>query len=322
MTLLEALVLGVVQGVFMFVPVSSTSHLALTQHWMGSLGSSIPEPDSAEMILFDIVVHVGTLVSIVVVMRAGLARLLSGMVADVRQLLASRGGQPSGSRVPAAGRGPVGDDPVAVDDPVATGVVAQPRVEYLYLKLAVLGVVTTGVTGVLGLLVREVGTAVFATPVLIAVALIITGVILWWTDTAGPQWRGARQLTVWVAIGIGVAQAAALLPGLSRSGLTIAMALLLGLHRPIAAQYSFFVAIPTILSALVLQTTDVLGEGTAQLQIGFGAYTVAFVAAAVVGAVALALVLRLLYRAKFRYFSLYVWLLAIVILLVQPPHLA
>lgn len=329
MTLLEALVLGVVQGVFMFVPVSSTSHLALVQHWMASLGSSIPEPDSAEMILFDIVVHVGTLVSIVVVMRAGLARLLTGIVADVRQLLARRGGQRSASRPPTAGgdlaaAGGASDaaGSARVDDPVATGVAAEPPVAYLYLKLAALGVVTTGVTGVLGLAVREFGTAVFATPVLIAVALVLTGAILWWTDTAGPQWRGARQLTVWVAVGIGVAQAAALLPGLSRSGLTIAMALLVGLHRPIAAQYSFFVAIPTILSAMVLQTVDVLGDGAAQLQIGFGAYTVAFVAAAIVGAVALALVLRLLYQAKFRYFALYVWLLAIVILVVQPPHLA
>ena len=76
MTLLEAVLLGVVQGVFMFVPVSSTSHLALTQQWLSDRGSALPAPDSPELILFDLVVHVGTMVSVAIVLRRSLARLL------------------------------------------------------------------------------------------------------------------------------------------------------------------------------------------------------------------------------------------------------
>jgi undecaprenyl-diphosphatase len=311
MTIVEGILLGVVQGVFMFVPVSSTSHLALSQHWLAAAGSQMPPPDAAEMILFDIVVHVGTLVSIVVVMRAGLSRLLTGIGSDLRQMAGRRGGRHRRRRFA-----------VAASAPVSSALLTAPRQDYLYLRLAALGMVTVATTGVLGLVIRAVGTGVFAVPALIAVALVITGGILWWTDAAGPQWRGARQLTVWVAIGIGVAQAAALLPGLSRSGLTIAMALLFGLYRPLAAQYSFFVAIPTILAAMLVQTVDVLREGTAHLTIGLGAYVAGFVVAAVVGAFALALVLKLLYKAKFRYFAIYVWLLALVVLLVQPPHLS
>lgn len=290
MTTLEALVLGIIQGVFMFVPVSSTSHLALAQHVLIGGGSEIPAPDSPEMILFDIVVHVGTLVSIVVVMRKPLARLVRGLWSDTRALSGTAATSPVTTRI-------------------RTG-------QLTYIRLALLGTVTVAVTGVIGLLIRAFGTEVFATPALIATALIATGVILWWTDTVGPGWRGTAQLTVWVAIGIGVAQAAALIPGLSRSGLTIAMALALGLYRPLAAQFSFFVAIPTILSAAAVQAWSVIRAG--ELTIHLGSYTVAFVAAAVVGAVALALVLKLLYAAKFRYFAIYVWGLALFVLIAQP----
>ncbi|AYY11914.1 undecaprenyl-diphosphate phosphatase [Actinobacteria bacterium YIM 96077] len=303
MTLLEAGLLGIVQGLFMFIPVSSTSHLALTQHWLLDRGSGMPEPDSPEMILFDIVVHVGTLVSIILVMRGSLGRLIAGILGDVRYALARppRGAHRRGVQHDDGRRRKLG--------------------ELHYLRMAWLGVVTVAVTGVLGLIVRAVGTEQFANPAAIAGALFITGAILWWTDTTGPQWRDARHLTVWVAVGIGVAQAAALLPGLSRSGLTIAMALLLGLHRKLAAEYSFFIAIPTILSAVAVQALDVLGEPDVTLAIGFSAYAVGFVVAAIVGAGALLAVLKLLYQARFRFFSVYVVALAIAILVVQPVHL-
>jgi undecaprenyl-diphosphatase len=284
-TLWEAVVLGLVQGVFMFVPVSSTSHLALTQHWMIGQGAVLPTPDSAEMILFNIVVHVGTLVSIVVVMWPSLSRLVGGIVRDGRTALRRR------------------------------------RLDHLpFLRLAGMGLVTVAVTGVLGLVVRAVGTGAFATPWLIASALLATGAILWWTDTARPGWRTAGQVTVAVAAAIGIAQAFALMPGLSRSGLTIAAALAVGMPRRMAAEYSFFVAIPTILAAMAVQALDVLG-GPAPVQIPLLSYLVAFVVAAAVGAVALWLVLKLLYRARFRLFAVYVVLLAVVVLTVRPPGL-
>jgi undecaprenyl-diphosphatase len=282
----EAAVLGIVQGLFMFIPVSSTSHLALTQHWLLDRGSTMPAPDSPEMILFDIIVHVGTLVSIVVVMRASLSRVLGGVLTDAREVIATR-----------------------------------QLTDRRYLRLAGLGLVTVAVTGVLGLIVRAFGTGAFAAPAVIAVCLLITGAILWWTDTAGPQWRDAERLTVWVAVAIGVAQAAALLPGLSRSGLTIAMALALGMHRKLAAEYSFFVAIPTILAAAAVQAVDVARDEALTFTIEPSAYLIGFLTAAVVGAAALVVVLRLLYQARFRYFSIYVVALAAAILIIQPSYL-
>lgn len=282
MTLWESLLLGVIQGLFMFIPVSSSSHLVLTQHWLAAGGSPLPSPETPEMILFNLVVHLGTMVSVVVVLHRPLVRLLRGTVRDLR--LWSR---------------------------------RRTMRHLIHLRLMIFGVVTTGVTGVFGLAIREYGTGVFATPWAVSLMLLLTGAILWWTDSVRTTWRGAAQLTLWVAVLIGLAQAAALLPGLSRSGLTIAMALALGMHRRIAAQYSFFVAIPTIVSATGLQSLSLL-DHRGPLMVGAEAFIIAFIVAAVVGAAALWLVLRMLYRGHFRVFAVYVVILAVVTLIFQP----
>ncbi|WP_120006181.1 undecaprenyl-diphosphate phosphatase [Nesterenkonia muleiensis] len=282
MTVWEAVLLGAIQGLFMFIPVSSSSHLVIAEHWLIDAGSQIPGPDTPEMIFFNLVVHLGTMVSVVVVMWGPLIRLLSGTVREVRWLVSRRTLR-----------------------------------HLIHLKLMLLGVVVVGITGVLGLVIREYGTDVFATPWVVAILLFITAGILWWTDSVTNTWRGAAQMTLWVAVVIGLAQAAALFPGISRSGITIAAALALGMHRRIAAQFSFFVAIPTIVAATAVQSRSLLGyEGG--LSVGADAYWAAFIVAAVVGAFALWFVLALLYRARFRIFAVYVVVFGIFILIFQP----
>lgn len=285
MTLLVALLLGAVQGLFMFVPVSSTSHLVLAQTWLREAGVALPAPDSPELILFDLVVHVGTLVSIVIVMRAWLKRLVVDVVSEWRERRA-------GSQRPAT-------------------------------RLIAMGIVSVAVTGVLGLIAYDPLTSVFGSPTMVGVALIATGGLLWWTDAMTPDaplgplrfgWRGPQDMTLLVAVLIGVAQAAALAPGLSRSGTTIFAALLLGLDRRLAARFSFTIAIPTILAATGVQTVRVgLGEGFATIP--WTAMATGFVVAAAVGTVALWAVLKLLEAARFRIFSFYVWGLAAVVLI-------
>lgn len=279
MSLLEGVILGIVQGVFMFVPVSSTAHLVLTQQVMAATGSTLPGPESPEIILFDVVLHVGTLVSIGVVLRHSLTRVVVGIGRDLAAR--RRGGGPREGR---------------------------------FLRLGVLGGLTVVVTGVAGLLLRPLMPGVFAVPLAVAVTLVITGAILWWTDHAGPQWRGLRQLGWPLAVAVGLAQALALTPGLSRSGLTIAVALAFGLRRRWAAEYSFLVAIPTILAIALVQGVEVAGDPRAAAGVDVPAFAAGFVAAAVVGAVALELVLALLYRARFRVFAVYVWLVAAAVL--------
>lgn len=274
MTLWEAVLLGIIQGIFMFFPVSSTSHLVLAQHLLG-----FEAPESAEMILFDLVVHVGTLVSIMVVMRKSLVGYLRGAWRGVQERLGKAPATPMGQ---------------------------------LYVKLTLLAVLSVFVTGVLGLTLRSLFENVFANPILIAGTLTLTGILLWWTDLLPRQKVGLREMGIGIALIVGIAQGLALMPGLSRSGTTIAFALFAGLKRRWAAEYSFFIAIPTILAASAVETLSVLRKGE-PMTVDFAAFGVGFVVSAIVGIFALQLVLKLLYAARFRVFSIYVWLLAVFV---------
>ncbi|WP_019583517.1 undecaprenyl-diphosphate phosphatase [Thioalkalivibrio sp. ALE16] len=280
MTVWVATLLGIVQGIFMFLPVSSTAHLVLTQHWLIRQGEPLPPPESPEMILFDLVVHVGTLVSIVFVFRKSLLRLSGGIARESWQWASVRG---------SAGR------------------------EMLFLRLALLCGLSVFATAVVGFTLKAGFEQVFAHPTLIAGTLSLTGVLLWWTDRLQRRPLGLRQLSPKIAAIIGVAQGFALIPGLSRSGMTIVFALFTGLKRRWAAEYSFFLAIPTILAATAVQSLDVLnGNGLGDLN--WTALAVGFVVSALVGIVSLKMVLFFLYRANLKVFSFYLWALALLVL--------
>ncbi len=275
MTFWESVLLGVIQGIFMFFPVSSTSHLVLTQHFLIQQGSALPSPDLPEMILFDLMVHVGTLVSMAVVFRKSLAAFIRSLTSGL-----SRGfSGPSRIR------------------------------ERLTLRLTLLGLLSVAVTGLIGFPLKSRFEVVFGQPAIISGTLAVTGLLLWWTDVLPPRKVGLRQIGIGTAILIGAAQGFALLPGLSRSGVTIAVALFAGLRRRWAAEYSFFIAFPTILGATLLQGIEVAGAGGIE-GVSVWSFLVGFVVSAVVGIFALLVVLRLLYRARFRFFAYYVWVLA------------
>jgi len=279
MTLFVAALLGVIQGVFMFLPVSSTAHLVLAQHWLIRHDHPLPAPDSPEMILFDLVVHVGTLVSIIVVFWSSLKVFC---IKCVRQAMAwaGKGGQES---------------------------------SILYPRLFLLGMFSVLCTGVLGLSFKAAFEHIFATPYMVGVTLILTGALLWWTDRLKPRRRGLKKINAGVAGVIGLAQGMALMPGLSRSAMTIVFALFTGLKRRWAAEYSFFLAIPTICAATLLQGMEVVSLGGLG-GVSYAALLTGFVVAALVGIISLKLVVYFLYRARLKVFSFYVWLLAAAVL--------
>ncbi|MFN3663805.1 undecaprenyl-diphosphate phosphatase [Yoonia sp.] len=277
MTYLEAIILGLVQGIFMFVPVSSTAHLVLTQHLMIAGGSQMPSPESPAMILFDLVVHVGTLISIAVVFWKSLSALLHRTVTETTRQF----------RTPGQGVGP-------------------------FSRLFLMGMLTVLVTGVLGLLFKSTLELVFSAPQVLVVTLSLTAVLLFLTDRLPKRPLGVKSIGPRIAIIIGVAQALALIPGISRSGITIIAGLYSGLKRRWAAEYSFLVAIPTILAASLMQSVEVM-RGAGLEGVGVGPMLVGFVVAAVSGTFALKLVLSLLYKAQLKVFSIYLIALAAVI---------
>ena len=267
MNVIKAIVLGLVQGLTEFLPVSSSGHLVLGQHLFG-----LTEPE----ILFDVILHLGTLVAVVIIFRRELAGLTVELLRSPRFLKSRR-------------------------DAAAAW---RERPHFRMLVLVVVGSIPTGLMGVL---FKDVFKSLFASTLAVGLALLVTGTVLFLTSRARPQRRNIMKFKVPDALTIGIAQGLAITPGVSRSGFTISAGLLLGLERELAARYSFILSIPAILGALVLELKDA-GSGVFSLpELAAG-----FAAALVSGVLALILLLRLVKGGRLHYFAPYCWLLGLV----------
>jgi len=276
MSLWSAALLGLVQGLFMFLPVSSTAHMTLTQHGLNATGTDVLPPDHPEMIFVYLVAHLGTLISIAVVFWSSLSVFSMNVLRSVRSPSAVREG--------------------------------------LWWKLFWLGMFSVLVTGIVGLSLRKFAEDVFANPWSIAITLSITGVLLFWSDKLPRRTYRLRDIGWKTAGFIGLAQAIAFLPGISRSAMTMTAGLFSGLKRRWVAQYSFFLAIPTICAISLVYGIELYRAGQWLEEVSLAALAVVFVVSALVGIVALKLVIMLLYKAQLKVFAFYVWAMAIAVL--------
>lgn len=258
MTLIEAVVLGAIQGATEFIPVSSSGHLVLVP-WL--LGWESPG------LTFDAMAHWGTLVAVLVYFRQDLIEIASQMGRDLR-----------------AGT------PLA--DPLS-------RLGWM-IGLATIPAVVAGLT------LKSQFEALFERPIWVAFFLLVTGCMLWFAERLGSRRREAESVRVPDALLIGVAQALAITPGISRSGATISMGLLRDLNRPAAARFSFLMMIPVVLGAGLLQLVDLAAGGGAP--VGLGGMAAGFATAALTGYLCIAFLLRYLQRGSVRIFALYCWL--------------
>jgi undecaprenyl-diphosphatase len=201
MPLLQAIVLGIVQGLTEFLPVSSTAHLALIPWLLGW-----PDPGLS----FDIALHVGTLAAVLVY-----------FFRDWLQVIA----QGFGLRI--------GGDP-------------ELRRNAALLWLLAAGSIPVGVAG---LLFQKQAETAWRSPYVIATAMIAVGLVLWWAEFAGRKQKDIGHVTAADALTIGAAQALAVVPGTSRSGITIAAGLFRNLDRRAAARFSFLLSTPAIAAA-------------------------------------------------------------------------
>jgi len=248
-------VLGLLQGITEFLPVSSSGHLVLAQALWG-----LGEPD----LLFDVVVHVGTLLAVAVVFRSELWSLWRGLM----------GRDPAGRRL---------------------------------LGLVILGSIPTAM---IGLAAKDWFESLFASPAAVGLALLATGGLLMVTRWAPAGRRGLEQMGWGRAVLVGLAQGLAITPGLSRSGTTIAVGLLLGLERRLAARFSFVLSVPAIVGALVLELADL----PAGREVALGPLVAGGVVAAVSGYLALRLLLSLVQHGRLHWFAWYCWALGLAAL--------
>lgn len=222
---LQAVVLGIVQGLTEFLPVSSSAHLVLVPWLMGW-----KDPGLA----FDVALHLGTLVALVIYYWSTWVKMAASLTNRDRE-----------SR-----------------------------------RLLGLVVVATIPGAIIGLLFEKQAETIFRSPALIAAMLAIMGAVLWIFDRAMPMRRTINEMTVLDALLIGLSQAVAIVPGVSRSGSTITMARVMSLEREAAANFSFLMATPIIAGAGLIESRKLLHSGlTADVWLGFGASAIFGIAA-------------------------------------------
>ena len=259
MELIQGIVLGVIQGLTEFLPVSSSGHLVLGQHLFG-----ITEP----ALFFDVSLHVGTLCSVLIVFRHDIKK----MVLAVWHVITAA----TGKSVPQTG--PDDDS----------------------LKLLVLIIAGSIPTGLIGLGLKQME-HIFSSLPLVGSMLLVTGLLLWATRKLDRKSVGVKDFSWIRAFGIGIAQGLAVLPGISRSGTTIAVGLFLGLDRRTAARFSFLLSIPAIIGAELLSARD-LFSGQARLD---AATLLGSLTAFVVGYAALRVLLKIVHQGRFYLFAPY-----------------
>lgn len=234
MTLIESILLGIAQGLTEFLPVSSSGHLVLIQHFFG-----MTEPE----LLFDLCVHAGTLAAVMLVLRREVAELVRGGLSTARWLALKPLGRET-SPFPWRDRA---------------------------VRLFLLVVAGTVPTGLIGVIIQKTAKSLFASAPFAASMLLVTGCFLLATRFFPKGNRQVADMGAKDALALGLAQGLAVLPGISRSGATISAGLLLGVSRDTAARFSFVLSIPAILGAVVLEIASggaSGGAGSAALAAG------------------------------------------------------
>lgn len=263
MSLLEAIILGIVQGLTEFIPVSSSGHLVVVPALLGWA-----EPGLA----FDTMLHMGTLLALVVYFRHDWWALLRG----------------------------------------GLGSLARRKVSTPEARLAwfiVIGCIPAALAGVL---LQSWFAAMFSQPGQVGYFLLGTAALLALGEVAGRRQRELEKLNLLDTLVIGLMQAVAILPGISRSGSTMAAGLLLGLKRPAAARFSFLLAAPIILGAGLTQMLGMLKLGGTSGQVGVLA--VGFLVSAVVGYLAIDFLLRYLRTRTLYPFAAYCFAAGLLII--------
>jgi undecaprenyl-diphosphatase len=260
LSLAEACLLGLVQGVTEFLPVSSDGHLSLLQYFM------TPMP-AEQKLAIDVALHLGTLIALLVFYRRELLEMARAVI----------------------GRG-------------------EPAYMRSWAWLIVLGTIPAVLVG---LSFKDEIAGTFDSLRTIGLGFLLTGNLLFLASGVPNADRAEESIGAREALMIGIFQASALLPGVSRSGTTISAALLLRIRGDVAARFSFLLAIPAVAGAIVSESGAVLAlDAASRLPLAAGVLV-----SGVTGIFAIALLLRLVQQGKLRWFTYYCWTLGLLVLL-------
>lgn len=275
MNLLQSILMGLIQGLTEFLPVSSSGHLALFQ--------ILFKVNTNTGLLFDVMLHIGTLIAIFIVYWRDIIRMIVeffkllfdacyNLIAWFRRFR----------------------NPDVQFRKIVTG---------SYRKFVLLIIVSTIPTGLIGYFDSDFVNAANNILLIPGICLLITSVFLFISDRLPNGRKGPKKTTYADAFIIGIVQGIATLPGISRSGSTITACEALGLRRDFAVKYSFLMSVPAILGAMVMELHKNAGVAVAGSEVRN--YIIGMLVAAVVGYIAIKLMLRIVQMKKFRYFAYY-----------------
>lgn len=269
-TLFQALIMGIVQGLSEFLPISSSGHLIVVPFLFGWQDPFITS------LAFSVMLHAGTLLALLVYFRADWLRLVPAGLATIR-------------------------DRSFRADPDR--------------RLAWLLVAATVPAAVAGYLLNDLAETTFRGIGLVAVTLVVGAGILWLADRWGARTKSVEDVTFPLAIGFGAAQALALVPGISRSGISISAARFAGLDRGAAARFSFLMSMPITAGAVIFEVRKLAVGGTG-VTASLGPLVVGMIAAFVSGTLAIGFLLRYVRTRSLNVFVAYRLAVAAVIVVV------
>ncbi len=277
MSIWAAILLGLVQGIAEFLPISSSGHLSILQNLFG-----MSTAENGHM-FFDVLLHLGTLISICVVYWRDIVQMF-------REVMAVLGSSKYRRQV-------------------STGNMSAARLFMMIVVATVPLFLILPVNGYVEQLYYKTG--------FIGVVLLLTGCMLYVSDRMAPGRKTEKNMTIKDALVVGVCQAVATIPGLSRSGTTITAGVAMGFDRGFAARFSFLMSLPAVLGANILSLVDAVKEGIDVKLLP--AYLIGMVVAMLSGILAINLVNRIVRKGKFGSFAYYCWgvgLLTIILSLV------
>ena len=276
MDILQGIIIGIVQGLTEFLPVSSSAHLVFIQNLLGVESS----------LAFDTFLHLGTLIAVLWYFRYDIYKMLKSWWLSIGDILQGR---------------------------FKEGFYSDP-----YKRLAWYVILATIPVGIVGVLFEDSVDALFSGALYVpAFFLFVTGTILYLSQRMTSGEINYDTITKKEALFMGLGQACAILPGLSRSGTTIAAGLTIGLDKEFAAKFSFILSIPAIFGAFILQAKDI---GSA-MDANFLPVFLGFIAAIIAGYLAIKWMLDLIQNRNLDLFAYYCWLMGLIVFMGSIAHI-
>lgn len=263
---LQAIILGLIQGLAEFLPISSSGHLALLEYFF--------KIDANNVLVFAVLLHLGTLASVFIIYWKDICELLVELVLTIRDIFTGRGLK-------------LAEKPVR--------------------KLGIMIIVATIPTGIIGILFNDYFQKFYLSLIAIGCGFIITGFLMFFAEKIGSANKGIEKMNFRNAIFIGILQGIAICPGISRSGSTLVGGLATGLDRAFAVKFAFLISIPSILGSVIIEAPSAIKFGVDVSTIG--PIIVGVVVAAIAGIFAIKTMIKIVTNKKLTNFSIYVWIL-------------